>query len=90
MGDILRRKEWDSPECVELNIWTRELLCNKDRFDADRINGLGKPFPDFLKSIRHTAVHRVRVTANRVEQFMIEVELRPNTVALTTGNKVGG
>lgn len=77
MGDVLRKEGWDSPECVELNIWTQVFRCNEDRFGADKIEVLGKPFPDYLESIaeiRHTAVHRVRVTANRVEYFMVEAE----------------
>jgi hypothetical protein len=40
-------------------------------------DGLGKPFAQILDSIvhlRHTAVHRLRISANRLEQFMIDAE----------------
>jgi len=42
---------------------------------------LGKSFHELLDSIaqlRHTAVHRVRVSANKVEQFMTEAESLAN------------
>ena len=81
MGDILQKEGWDCPESVELNIWARIFLCNEDKFDADKPDELGKPFPKFLDSIaqlRHTAVHRVRVSVNRVQQFMMEAESLAN------------
>ncbi|RDL30367.1 Uncharacterized protein BP5553_10245 [Venustampulla echinocandica] len=75
--DVLQTKGWDCPESVELNIWARIFCSNEDKFDAEKLDQLGKPFPEFLDSIaqlRHTAVHRVRVSANTVRQFMIEAE----------------
>jgi hypothetical protein len=77
IGDILQKEGWDCPESVELNIWARVFRCNEDKFDADKLVELGKPFPELLNSIaqlRHTAVHRVRVSANKVQQFVTEAE----------------
>jgi hypothetical protein len=77
MGDILQKEGWDCPESVELNIWAWVFRCNEDKFDADKLVELGKPFPELLDSIaqlRHTAVHRVRVSANKVQQFVTEAE----------------
>jgi len=77
MGDILQKEGWDCPESVELNIWARVFRCNEDKFDVDKLVELGKPFPELLDSIaqlRHTAVNRVRVSANTVQQFVTEAE----------------
>ncbi|KAF2183308.1 hypothetical protein K469DRAFT_583254, partial [Zopfia rhizophila CBS 207.26] len=62
MGDILQKDGWDGPECVELNIWTQLFRCNEDKFEADGMDDLGNPFPEFLESIaqiRHTIIQRV-------------------------------
>ena len=101
MRDILQKEGWDCPESVELNIWARVFRGNEDKFHADQLDELGKPIPEFLDSIaqlRHTAVHRVRVSANRVQQFMMDAEslqytpqqyLRPYAFAPTTGSTAG-
>ena len=81
MGDVLQKEGWDCPESVELNIWARVFRHNEDRFDAEKLLDLGKPFSELLDSIaqlRHTAVHRVRVSANKVCQFMTEAESLAN------------
>lgn len=77
MGDTLQKERWDCPESVELNTWARVFRSNEDKFDADKLAELGRPFSGFLDSIaqlRHTAVHRVRISANRVQQFVTEAE----------------
>ncbi|PVH69905.1 hypothetical protein DL98DRAFT_438000 [Cadophora sp. DSE1049] len=77
MDGILLKEGWDCPESVELNIWARVFRCNEDKFDAEKLVELGKPFPELLDSIaqlRHTAVHRVRVSANKLQQFIAEAE----------------
>ncbi|KAK5019734.1 hypothetical protein BJ546DRAFT_1057918 [Cryomyces antarcticus] len=77
MRDILEKEGWDCPEAVELNRWPRLFLLHQDQFAADEIDELGNAFPQLLDSIaqlRHTAVHRVRVTVHRIEQFMIDSE----------------
>ena len=77
LRDVLAKEGWDCPESVELNLWARVLLSNQDKFSADAINELGKPLAEVINSItqlRHIAVHRVRVSVTRVEQFMIDSE----------------
>ncbi|KAL3418769.1 ubiquinol-cytochrome-c reductase cytochrome c1 [Phlyctema vagabunda] len=81
MEDIIQKEGWDCPESVELNIWARVFRHNEDKFDAEKLIELGKPFPELLDSIaqlRHTAVHRVRVSANTVYQFLTEAEALAN------------
>lgn len=81
MGDILQKEGWDCPESVELNTWARVFRCNEDKFDAEKLLELGEPFPELLDSIaqlRHTAVHRIRVSANKVQQFITESESLAN------------
>ena len=78
MRDTLQKEGWDCPERVELNRWPRVFLSNQYNFSADTILELGKPLVQILDSItqlRHTAVHRVRITVTRVEQFMVDSEL---------------
>ncbi|CZT06979.1 uncharacterized protein RAG0_12548 [Rhynchosporium agropyri] len=77
MGAILLKEGWDCPESVELNIWARVFRRNEDKFDAEKLVELEKPFPELLDSIaqlRHTAVHRIRVSAITVQQFIAEAE----------------
>jgi hypothetical protein len=81
--EIMEKEGWDSPECVELNIWTQIFRSNEEKFDTHKIQELGKPFGQILDSmaqLRHTAVHRLRVSANRVEQFLIEGEQLANLI----------
>lgn len=73
----MQREGWDCAEAVELNRWPRIFLTYEDEFEADDLEDLGKPLADVLNSItqlRHTAVHRVRVTSNRVVQFIVDAE----------------
>lgn len=77
MESVVQKEGWDCPESVELNIWTKVFRHYENKFDANGIRGLGKPFSDFLDSIaqiRHSAVHRVRVTANTVEKLLADAE----------------
>lgn len=77
LRDILAKEGWDYPESVELNRWPGVFLSHQDKFSADAIVELGKPLDQVLDSItqlRHTAVHRLRVSVARVEQFMVDSE----------------
>jgi hypothetical protein len=59
---------------VELNRWQRVFLKHQEELDTTELE---MPLPDLLKSIaqvRHTAVHRLRITANRMLQFVIDAE----------------
>lgn len=72
MATLLKKNGWDCAEAVELTTWMKELpRCG------------GKPFAeptqqrDFyksLKAIRHTAVHRLPVTASNLQAFLCDGE----------------
>lgn len=65
-------------QAVELNRWT-EFLSRKNILAA--FEETGKPIEEILRSvanIRHTAVHRLRVSTSVIEQFLLDAE------ALTT------
>lgn len=73
----MAREGWDCPECVELNIWARTLLANQDRFQQANLESLGQPLTELSGSIshlRHTAVHRLRISATALERFLVDAE----------------
>jgi len=77
MKDVIDREKWDCSECVELNQWVRTLRSNLDRFRGADLEQLGKPFGELCDSLchlRHTAVHRLRISANALEQFLVDAE----------------
>lgn len=77
LRDILAKEGWDCPESVELNRWPRVFLSNQDKFSADAMDELGEPLAQLLDSmtqLRHTAVHRLRVSVKRIDQFMVDAE----------------
>ena len=77
LNQTVDHQGWDCAEAAELNRWPRVFLDNQDQFLQADLDGLGKPFAQILDSIvqlRHTAVHRLRINANRLEQFMIDAE----------------
>lgn len=60
-----------------MNTWAHIFARNEGKFEPDKIASLEKPFPNLLKAIaqvRHTAVHRIRVSAKSVEQSMADAE----------------
>jgi hypothetical protein len=62
---------------VELNRWPKVLLTHRAKFHESSVAEVSKPLPDLFNSIaqlRHTAVHRLRVTANRILQFNLDAE----------------
>lgn len=75
LGGVLQREGWDCAEAVELNRWPRIFLIYQDEFSVNELEGLGKPLPELLDSItqlRHAAVHRIRLSANSVLQFVVD------------------
>lgn len=73
----LKRRGWDCPESVELNAWTPVLLEQQAKVNPELVAQRGRPLPEILNSLsqlRHTAVHRIRVTANRIYQFVCDAE----------------
>lgn len=70
-------EEWECAGSVDLNLWARVFSTNEGRFLQEDVDELGKPLSQLFDSIaqlRHTAVHRVRISANRLEQFLNDAE----------------
>jgi hypothetical protein len=81
MPELLQDKEWDCPEAVELSVWASAFLRRQCEFTkklaAASNNAAGKPLDVLLRSvadIRHTAVHRIRVSAEGIERFVHDAE----------------
>jgi hypothetical protein len=77
LNQVMQHEKWDCAEAAELNRWPRIFLTNQDKFLQADLEGLGKPLAQVLDSItqlRHTAVHRLRITANQLKQFMVDAE----------------
>lgn len=76
MPDVLEKRGWDCAESAELNLWAAEFLNHRSSF-GDRESDVGRPFEKLFRSvadIRHSAVHRIRVSAKGVEQFILDAE----------------
>ncbi|KAB5522989.1 hypothetical protein GE09DRAFT_1153410, partial [Coniochaeta sp. 2T2.1] len=75
MQSVVQRDRWDCPEAAELNLWAAEFLNSQEQFAKRRDVGkpLGKLFHS-VSDIRHTAVHRIRVSAKGIERFILDAE----------------
>ena len=74
---IVERKGWECAESVELNRWVYVFLSNQNQFSPTQVRSLGKTLADLLSTIaqlRHTAVHRLRITTARLEELMVDAE----------------
>ena len=94
LPDTLQKRHWDCPESAELNLWAAELQQQRDDFWG-KAQDVGKPLEQLFQSvadIRHTAVHRVRVSAKGIEQFILDAEslatLLDNRACLTSLTKL--
>lgn len=77
LPQLIQSEGWDCAEAVELNIWARLFESRSDAFIEEDVSELGKPSKALFESIaqlRHTAVHRIRVSAHRLEQFLSDAE----------------
>lgn len=86
MPDVLQKNRWDCPEAAELNLWVAEFLQSQSKF-ADKEGEVGKPLEKLFRSvadIRHTAVHRIRISGRGLEQFLLDAE----TLATLLGDAV--
>ena len=75
MPEALKRRVWDCAEAAELNLWAEEFRRSNHVFPGKSISKA--PLNEFLISIaniRHTAVHRIRVSAKTIEQFLLDAE----------------
>ncbi|KAI0191402.1 hypothetical protein EV127DRAFT_363792 [Xylaria flabelliformis] len=78
MPEILKKNRWDCSEAAELNLWSAEFLQRQNEF-SDRAEDVRKPLNSLLRSvadIRHTAVHRICISAKGLEQFLLNAEKR--------------
>lgn len=76
LSEVLEENGWDCPERVELHVWSRTLK-NAQLSVNDSIHGPDKPLKEHLESIahlRHTAVHRIAVSVNRLLEFLLDSE----------------
>lgn len=75
MPDIMQQRGWDCAEAVELNRWTEEFMKRQKQLPTS--DQAKKPLEQLFRSIaniRHTAVHRIRISAKGVEQFLLDAE----------------
>lgn len=66
MQDVIKDKGWDCAQCVELNDWVKILRKRKDPLNNSKVKTPNRPLSAILGSLtqlRHTAVHRQRITA---------------------------
>ncbi|KAI1742121.1 hypothetical protein F4680DRAFT_40887 [Xylaria scruposa] len=76
MPEVLKKNKWDCPEAAELNLWSAEFLLRQNDF-PDRVEEVRKPLTSLFRSvadIRHTAVHRICISAKGLEQFLLNAE----------------
>jgi hypothetical protein len=74
--DVMQNHNWDCPESAELNTWAAEFQKRPEIF-ATRKGDTSKPLSVLFSSIaaiRHTAVHRLGISAKTVEEFIIDAE----------------
>lgn len=77
MQDIVKTKGWDCSQCVELNDWVKVLRKRKDLVLRPKAKMPNRPLSAVLGSVvqlRHTAVHRQKVTALEVQSFLEDAE----------------
>jgi hypothetical protein len=71
---ILAIKGWDCPEAVELTEWTKLI----SQHPPQPAKGINKPIDELfgpLHELRHSAVHRLRKTANGIERLAENAQL---------------
>jgi len=77
MRDVIKDKGWDCAQCVELNDWVKILRKRKDLLNDSSVETSNRPLSAILGSLvqlRHTAVHRQRITALEVQLFLEDAE----------------
>lgn len=77
MRDVIKDKGWDCAQCVELNDWVKILRKRKDLLNNSSVGTSNRPLSAVLGSLvqlRHTAVHRQRITALKVQLFLEDAE----------------
>ncbi|KAI9856885.1 MAG: hypothetical protein M1813_008722 [Trichoglossum hirsutum] len=76
LPDVMKANGWDCPKSVELIDWTVVLQAHEEQIPADSMTQVaGKPWHLVLAAthgLRHSAVHRRRLSANEIEQLLSE------------------
>ncbi|KAI0805229.1 hypothetical protein GGR55DRAFT_285014 [Xylaria sp. FL0064] len=88
--EVLKKHQWDCSEAAELNLWARELLKRQNEL-FDKVDDTGKPIAKLLNSvanIRHTAVHRICISARGLEQLLLNAESFADLLGDTTRLKL--
>ena len=72
LPEVLEEEQWACADSTELYIWMKLF---KDHRRLSKLRGAKIPKPprelcDSLAQLRHTAVHRPRVSAREIEQFL--------------------
>ncbi|KAH7111809.1 hypothetical protein B0J11DRAFT_190976 [Dendryphion nanum] len=78
LGGVLQREGWECAEAVELNRWTDVFQIYQNEFNPEGLKRIGMPFHDLLGAVtklRHTAVHRIHITAKEVSELVYRAEL---------------
>jgi hypothetical protein len=73
----MQHENWDCAEAVKSNRRAQVFLTHQDKFLQADLEGIRKSFAQILDSIAHLwhrAMHRLRISAKRLEQFIINAE----------------
>ncbi|KAF2971834.1 hypothetical protein GQX73_g1758 [Xylaria multiplex] len=76
MPEVLKAQKWDCPEAAELKTWVEELIQRRGELFGS-MGQMVQPYDQLLHSmvdLRNTAVHRNRINAQTLEQFLIKAE----------------
>ncbi|KAJ4409222.1 hypothetical protein N0V82_009495 [Gnomoniopsis sp. IMI 355080] len=83
MPEVLATRGWDCAAAVELNIWVKMMRKQEHRLFNATLTDLEIDRASFYKSlcdIRHTAVHRLPMTAAGIEKCLRDGELLANLI----------
>jgi len=75
---MLAENKWDCPEAVELTEWTQILSNNQRDLCVDVLQTARKQTSEvfqLLRELRHSAVHRLHITASKVEKLVENAQL---------------
>lgn len=76
MPDLIKQRQWDCPEAIELNKWTRIVVKRVGKLPSHCFGNWGGQtamLTNILISInklRHSAVHRLRTTAKSISEMI--------------------
>ncbi|KAK0386391.1 hypothetical protein NLU13_6228 [Sarocladium strictum] len=74
MPEILHEHKWDCAEAMELNRWVGAVMKQENIMANKRCATPAETVLRAVANIRHTAVHRLRVNAKAIQQFLLDAE----------------